>query len=81
MRAAGDSGVCSHSGGARREQSQRLAESERYHNSCHQLPRRCKAVESCIVWYEHVGECFSVLQDGIWRVVMSVVLHTEVNNE
>lgn len=85
MRAAGDTGVCSHSRSARREQSQRLAESERYHNSCHQLPRHCKAIESCIVWYAHVGECLfqHVLQDGIWRVAMSmaVVLPTEMNNE
>lgn len=91
MRAAGDTGVCSHSRGARREQSQRLAESERYHNSCHQLPRHCEAIESWIVWDAHVAEClfqFSphfcqrVLQDGTWRAAMSmaVVLHAEMNN-
>lgn len=71
MRAAGDTGVCSHSRGARREQSQRLAESERYHNSCQQLPRHCKAIEGCIVWHARVGECLFQVSPhfchGIWR--------------
>lgn len=67
MRAAGDTGVCSHSRGAHREQSQRLAESERYFNSCHQLPRHCMAIEICIVWYAYVGNC-------LFQFYMTVIL-------
>lgn len=50
-----------------REQSQRLAESERYFNSCQQLPCHCMAIEICIVWYAYVGNC-------LFQFYMTVIL-------
>lgn len=94
MRAAGDTGVCSHSRGAHREQSQRFAEAEPYLSSCHQLPRHRMAIEICIVWYAYVSNCLFqfymtvilllVCYSGLplhYHLLMSVFVLTKMSNE
>lgn len=75
MRTGGDTGACSHSRDTYREQSQRLAETERYHNSCHQLPRHCMAIEICIAWYAYVGNC--LFQFYMTLILLSVCYRME----